>query len=77
MRRIVEEGGVGICVDAGDPAELAKAATELEADPDRLELFRKASCQLAPKYSREIQAATMINVLEGVLPHSAARSARS
>jgi colanic acid biosynthesis glycosyl transferase WcaI len=70
VQRIVEAGGVGVCVDAGDPAALARVVAELEADPDRLGLYRQASYELAPRYSRESQATAMIRVLESVQPQA-------
>ena len=67
VRKIVDKGGAGVCVDSGDPAALASVAMELEADPDLMENLSKTSRELAPKYSRETQATAMINVLESVL----------
>jgi len=64
---IIRATGSGICVSPEDPAEMAEAIRALADDAGRMETLRRAARAAAPTYSRDTQAAKMIEILEGVV----------
>lgn len=65
--QIVAKANAGLVVAAEDSAALAKAVTSLADDPDARRSFGGHALEAAPRYSRENQAAHMLNVLEAVI----------
>lgn len=64
---IVAREEAGIVVAAEDPAALAAAAVDLKDDPERLRAFARRSHAAVPRYSRERQAAEMIEVFDAAI----------
>ena len=62
--RIVRDAG-GVCLPPEDPVALADAVVALCGDPARRGALRSSALAAAPRYSREAQAAVMLEVLAG------------
>lgn len=64
---IVAAEGAGLVVPAEDPGALAEAVIRLHADPAARRIFADSALAAAPRYSRERQAAEMIEVFEAAV----------
>jgi colanic acid biosynthesis glycosyl transferase WcaI len=63
---IIESTGAGMVIPPEQPDQLAAAVVKLYEDPVARAALVKASTAAAEQYSRELQAARMLNVLEKV-----------
>lgn len=64
---IVARENAGLVVAAEDPSALADAVVRLNNDPGSRDEFAARSLEAAPRYSRERQAAEMIEVFEAAV----------
>jgi glycosyltransferase involved in cell wall biosynthesis len=69
LRRLVEEGGIGIAVPHGDPEALAAAVRELRANPALRGRLSDRGRAFAREHLRERQAQRLANVAESVAPN--------
>jgi len=59
--RLVEENGIGLAFDPGDPADLARALEELAADRARLDRYRTRARELAlSRFNAEAQRPALL-----------------
>lgn len=65
-RTIIESEGVGVWIAPGDPVALAGECRLLASSPELVRRLAAKSLRAAPNYSRERQARSMIEVLQGL-----------
>lgn len=63
---IIRATNSGVCVPPEDPDAMAAAIQSLADDPALVGAYRKAARAAAPSYSRDRQAALMVDILESV-----------
>ena len=60
---IIRRTGSGVCVPPEDPKALANAIAELSNQPETMVALRATAHAAAPGFSRDTQAALMLNIL--------------
>lgn len=65
--KIIRDHGVGMCVAPEDPDALADAARAMARDSKQTQSYAQKSHKVAPVFSREAQAQSMIDVLGNVV----------
>ena len=75
MRRVVEDTGAGVLIDASDPGAIAQAVNAILADPERREQMSRAAKASRKAYSWEREEHILTHLYAGLLPpgHDAAR----
>jgi glycosyltransferase involved in cell wall biosynthesis len=67
---IVNDTGCGLTISPEKPEEMAKAVEQLADNPARLTEMRQSGARATPRFSREVQAKIMLDVLENVRKHA-------
>lgn len=71
---IINATGSGICVPPEAPPALAAAIVRLADSPAEMQTLRAAAWAAAPGYSRDAQAARMLDILASVTEHASSGS---
>jgi glycosyltransferase involved in cell wall biosynthesis len=66
MRRVIEETGAGMIIDASNPHEIAMAVNALLADPALREQMAERARQSRRRYSWEQEEATLVELYSGI-----------
>jgi colanic acid biosynthesis glycosyl transferase WcaI len=67
---IVKDTGCGLTISPEKPEEMAKAVEQLADNPARLTEMRQSGARATPRFSREVQAHIMLDVLENARQHA-------
>jgi colanic acid biosynthesis glycosyl transferase WcaI len=67
---IVKDTGCGLTISPEKPEEMAKAVEQLADNPARLTEMRQSGARATPRFSREVQAKIMLDVLESARKHA-------
>ena len=73
MRRVIEETGAGMIIDASDPHEIAKAVSAVLADPALREQMAEKARQSRRRYSWEQEEAKLVELYSGLFAEGGTR----
>jgi len=70
MRRVIEDTGAGLVIDASKPREIARAVNELLAAPQRREQMAQRARERRREYAWEQEESLLIEMYDGLFPSS-------